>query len=1116
MFAHFFITRPVFAMVLSVLMVLAGGLALTQLPIAQYPEVVPPQVVVTATYPGADARTVSETVAAPIEEQVNGVEGMMYMESQSTNDGALRLIVTFKLGTNPDMAQVLVQNRVAIANAKLPDEVRRLGVVTKKQSTAILLVVNLYSKTQARTDAEVFEQQLAVSRHANLRVKDELARINGVGDVFLFGSRDYSMRVWLDPDKMSDLNLTPGEVVDAIRKQNVQVAAGQIGQPPAPKGQNLQLVINTQGRLKTEQQFRDIVIKTGPNGESLVRLTDVARVELGAKSYDSSSALDNRPAVGLPIFQLPGSNAFTTARDIKEKMTDLRADPGWPADIEYDIVFDPTEFIKASVNAVVHTLIEAIGLVFLVVLVFLQNWRAALIPMTAVVVSLIGTFAALFALGYSLNNLTLLGMVLAIGIVVDDAIVVVEAVEYHIARGLAPRAATEKAMGEVARAIIGVSLVLCAVFVPAAVIPGLTGQFFKQFAVTIAVSTLISAFNSLTLSPALCPLLLRGHHAPKDVLDKLLDALLGWFFRGFNWVFDRGTAVYGLAVGWLLRLAVIVLVVYGGLLGLTYLGFRTVPGGFIPQQDQGYLVLNLELPEGASVERTEKVMERVAALCLETDGVAHTVQIAGYSIFSSANIPNNGGIYVCLKPFDERKGRHADEILRELNAKLAGVREGTATAFGAPPILGLGSAGGFKMQVLDKGNLGPETLEGMTWTLVAEATKPLPDGRPSGIPVAFSGFRSNSPQLALRVDRDRVEQMGVSVQAVNDALQSYTGQVYVNDITLENRNWQVTVQADAPFRNNIEDLYKIKVRGPARGNGQPGDMIPIAGLIRIGPAQGPTKVNRYQMYPAADLNGFTIPFLISSGQALERMDGLARRDLPPGLGYEWTDMAYQQKQAENTRVEIPGVFEFRGDTTLLVFALSILVAFLVLAALYESWLLPLAIVLIVPMCLLCAVTGLLVTFLDLNIFCQIGLVVLVGLATKNAILIVEFAKQKREAGMPRREAAIEAATQRLRPILMTSFAFILGVVPLLTGAGAGAEMRKALGTAVFSGMLGVTVFGIFLTPVFYVVIQRFREPAGKPTPARAGGETSPLGDGHPAANGQPLALPAAEEQKPLH
>jgi multidrug efflux pump len=1068
---QFFITRPVFAAVLSVLITLAGLLALTQLPIAQYPEVVPPQVVITANYPGADARTVSETVAAPIEEQVNGVEGMLYMESQCTNDGTMQLTVTFKLGTNPDLAQVLVQNRVAIATPKLPEDVRRLGVVTKKRSTAILLVVNLYATKPATTDAEVAEQQLAVSRHANLAVKDELARVNGVGDVFLFGNRDYAMRVWLDPDQMTDFNLVPNEVVDAIRRQNVQVAAGQIGQPPVPRGQARQLVVNTLGRLRTERQFREIVIKTGPKGEALVRLGDVARVELGARSYDSSSALDNRPAVGIAIFQLPGANAFSTARDIKEKMTELRAAPDWPDGIEYDIVFDPTDYVRTSVNEVVQTLFEAILLVFVVVLVFLQSWRAALIPMIAVPVSLIGTLAAMFALGYSINNLTLFGMVLAIGIVVDDAIVVVEAVESHIARGLAPLAATQKAMSEVAMAIVGVSLVLCAVFVPAAVIPGLTGQFFKQFAVTIAISTVISAFNSLTLSPALCAILLRSHKAGKDWIDRGLHFLVGWWlFRGFNWAFERVTRLYGRTVGWLIRLAVIVLVVYGVLLVLAYLGFRKVPGGFIPQQDQGYLIINLELEPGASVERTDAVMREVAEACLATDGVAHTVQISGYSIFSRTNIPNNGGIYVGLKPFDQRKGRHADAIVRDLNAKFATIRRGRATAFGAPPILGLGNAGGFKLQIQDRGALGPEALEGMTWALAAEA------GKEPGIPVAFSSFRSNNPQVFLTVDRDRVQQMGVSVQAVNDALQSYMGQVYVNDITLDNRNWQVTVQADGPFRKSADDLNRIKVRGPDGG------MIPIAGLINTSPYQGPTMVNRYQMYPSADLNGFTVPAVISSGQAIDRMEALARRDLPPGLTYEWTDMAYQQKQAANTKVEVPGVFEFRGDTTLLVFALSVIVAFLVLAALYESWLLPLAIVLIVPMCLLCAVAGLLITSLDLNIFSQIGLVVLVGLATKNAILIVEFAKQKREAGLSRYDAAVQAATQRLRPILMTSFAFILGVVPLLIGTGAGAEMRKALGTAVFSGMLGVTVFGVLFTPVFYAVLERLRErdpePAG--------------------------------------
>ncbi len=658
MFAHFFITRPVFAIVISVLTLLAGLLALTQLPIAQYPEVVPPQVVISAIYPGADARTVSETVASPIELEVNGVEGMLYMESQCTNDGSMRLTVTFKPGTNPDFAQVLVQNRVAIATPKLPEDVRRLGVVTKKQSTAILLVVNLFAKEKATTDQEVFEQQLAVSRHANLQVNDELARIDGVGDVGMFGNRDYAMRVWLNPERMTDFDLAPSEVVDAIRKQNVQVAAGQIGQPPVPRGQNYQLVINTQGRLKTEQQFKDIVLKTGPNGEALVRLTDVGRVELGAKAYDSSSALDGRPAVGVRIFQLPGANAFNTARDVREKMKRLRADPGWPADIEYDIAFDPTEFIQASVSAVVHSLIEAIILVFIVVLIFLQNWRAALIPMLAVPVALVGTLAVMFVLGYSINNLTLFGMVLAIGIVVDDAIVVVEAVEFHLARGLSPEDATKQAMTEVARAIIGVSLVLCAVFVPAAVIPGLTGQFFKQFAVTIAVSTVISAFNSLTLSPALCPLLLRSHHAKRDVLDKALFYLLGWWlFRGFNWGFDRGTKLYGATVGWLIRLTLIVLFVYGGLLFLTFLGFRAVPVGFIPQQDQGYLVLNVELPEGSSLERTEKLMAKVSQICRETDGVAHTVEIGGYSIFTNANIPNNGGLFVILTPYGDRETR---------------------------------------------------------------------------------------------------------------------------------------------------------------------------------------------------------------------------------------------------------------------------------------------------------------------------------------------------------------------------------------------------------------------------------------------------------------------------
>ncbi|HEV3437982.1 MAG TPA: efflux RND transporter permease subunit, partial [Gemmata sp.] len=750
-----------------------------------------------------------------------------------------------------------------------------------------------------------------------------------------------------------------------------------------------------------------------------------------------------------------------TAKRIKAKMVELKTER-FTEGIDYAIVFDPTEFVSASIEAVVHTLIEAFILVFIVVVVFLQNWRAALIPMLAVPVALIGTLAVMFVLGYSINNLTLLGMVMAIGIVVDDAIVVVEAVEFNLAKGLSPRDATRLAITEVSQAVIGVSMVLAAVFIPAAFIPGLTGQFFKQFAVTIAISTLFSAFNSLTLTPALCPLLLRGHHAAKDRLDALLHATLGWFFQGFNLAFERVTSAYGWAVARLLRGSIVVLGVYVVLLAITGYGFTSVPLGFIPDQDQGYVMINVQLPDGASLERTEAAVERACKLAEETEGVSHTIGVPGYSLLASANVSNYGAIYVPLKPFEERHGRKARVIVAELNRKLSGLSEGIVVAFGAPPIMGLGT-GGFKMQILDRANLGFETLEGMTSNMSVAAIKE------PGIVGAVSTFRSAAPQVFVRVDRDRAQQMGVSVSAINEALQVYLGSLYVNDLTLEGRNWQVTVQAEGQYRSSLEAIAKLKIRGPD------GQMIPLAGLTIIDRMAGPTKVNRYQMYPAADLAVFINPLATSSGQALDRMDALAKRELPQGMGSEWTDIAFQQKLASATDLTIPGVLTFRGDTTLLVFGLSVALAFLVMSALYESWLLPAAIILVVPMCLLCAICGLVIVRLDLNVFSQIGLVVLVGLATKNAILIVEYAKQKREAGMPRFEAAIEASQQRLRPILMTSFAFILGVVPLLTGSGAGSEMRGALGTTVFSGMLGVTLFGIFLTPVFYTTIQRLRD-----------------------------------------
>ena len=1148
MFALFFVRRPVFAIVIAVITVLVGGLALTALPIAQYPEVVPPQVVITAFYPGATAATVAATVASPIEEQVNGVENMLYMESQATSDGSLRMTVTFKTGTDPDTAQVLVQNRVAIATPRLPDVVRAIGVTTKKQSSAILLVVSLYSPSDPATGKPKLEQ-LEVSNYARLQVKDDLARIQGVGDVFAFGEREYSMRVWLDPDKMADDNLSPSDVANAVRGQNAQVAAGQIGQSPAPPGTSFQMVVNTLGRLPDAKAFEDIVLKSGVDntgGEQLVRLRDVGRAELGARSYDTAATLDGRPSIGLPIFQLPGANAFQTAEAVRAKMAQLRAAPGWPSGIEYSIIFDPTQFIEASVEAVLDTLIEAILLVALVVLVFLQSWRAAVIPMLSVVVSLVGSLAAMYALGYSINSLTLFGMVLAIGIVVDDAIVVVEAVEFHIGQGQSPVEATETAMKEVASAVIGVSLVLAAVFVPSAFLPGLTGQFFRQFAITVAVSTLLSAMNSLTLSPALAALLLRPHahgHGPRrDALPwvgvgviagvavaalfpglrGLLPAgwpgllkwavvvmavavpgyflgwpvnyALGYFFQAFNWGFERVTAAYGWAVARLVRVSLLVLLVYAGLLVLTGLGFGMVPSGFIPEQDQGYGVVSIRLPDGASLERTEAVVRRVVDICLgpadakgdrptdadgnytqNTPGITHTTAVAGFSILSQANQSNAAGIYLTFDTFARRKGLGAEQIVNDLRQRVAGIQEAEVQVFPAPPILGLGNAGGFKMQVLDRLNTGPAALEGAARNLMGQVFADAAQN--PGIPFVFSSFSSASPQLYVNVDRERCQKMGVSVQAVNDTLQIYLGSLYVNDITLENRNWQVNIQADIPYRAREEDIRRLKVRGPT------GEMVPIAGLIDIAHTDGPTKVNRYQMAEAADVNGVTIPALISSGQALAKMELLAKRELPPGMTFEWTDMAYQQKLAANQEIKVGSVVLYKGDTTFLVFGLSAVAAFLVLAALYESWLLPLAVVLIVPMCLASALVGLLIRQLDLNIFTQIGLVVLVGLACKNAILIVEYAKQKREQGMPRWDAVVEAARQRLRPILMTSFAFILGVLPLVRAEGAGAEMRRALGTAVFSGMIGVTLFGVFFTPVFYAVLQRLRdrgEPANEP------------------------------------
>jgi multidrug efflux pump len=1136
MISHFFIDRPVFASVLSIVILIVGCVALLGLPIAQYPDVTPPTVQVTATYPGANAKTVADTVAFPIEQEVNGVERMLYMSSKCTNDGQMNLDVTFELGTNLDTAQVLVQNRVAVAEAKLPEDVKRIGVTTKKKSPSILMCVNLISSK--KPDGSYFYDQLYLSNFATLSVKDDLARLKGVGDVAFLGPRDYSMRIWLDPDKLAAKKLTASDVIGAVREQNRQVAAGRLGQPPVPADSSVrfQLPLNTRGRLTSEEQFEDIVIKTGDTG-AVVQLRDVVRndvygkdgkrvekgVELGAKNYDVNSYLDGEPSVTLAIFQLPGSNALDTAKAINAKMEELKGK--FPEGVEYAIHYDTTVFIEESVTSVVHTLIEAFVLVFIVVLVFLQNWRATIIPMVAVPVSLVGTLAVMSLLGFSLNNLSLFGLVLAIGIVVDDAIVVVENVETWLARGLSPRDASRKAMEEVTGPVIAIALVLCSVFVPTAFMAGISGQFFKQFALTIAASTVISAFNSLTLSPALCALLLKPHahgehgHVQQEALPRLGIALIGgllaysfllapvghlvgievgghghggheaashaspaavwalkavvflagvvaaWlagvvvngalgaFFRGFNWLFDVTINGYGKAVGILLRLSAIALAVYAGLMGLTYLGFKTVPVGFIPEQDKGYLVLNAQLPDGATLDRSDRLIQELSKLAREDEGVAHTIDLPGYSVLVSTNISNVGGMFVILKPFEDRAGKpglSGPEVAARLRKKFASFREARVALFGAPPVDGLGSTGGFKLQVQDLRGAGLRALMGSVQELADAGNQ---DPRLVGL---FSSFSVTQPQLFIEVDEEKAKAQQIKLKEIDETLQASLGSFYVNDFFFQNRNWQVNIQAAPPFRMKPENIGNLEVR-----NGK-GDRVPLQTLVKVRYDSGPAIVNHYKLYPSAEINGNTARG-VSSGQAIAIMDGLGNRELPSTMGYEWTELTLQQLLADQD------VF------TKLAFPLAVVFVVLVLAAQYESWSLPVAIVLIVPMCLLAAITGVWLAKLDNNLFTQIGLVVLIGLAAKNAILIVEFAKQLQDQGKNPHDATVEACRLRLRPILMTSFAFILGVVPLVLAQGAGAEMRVALGIAVFSGMLGVTIFGIFFTPVFYVVVRRLTD-----------------------------------------
>jgi multidrug efflux pump len=1055
-FSHFFIRRPIFAAVLSIAITLIGLIAMFQLPVAQYPDVVPPTVVVKASYPGASPKVLAETVATPIEQEVNGVENMLYMSSTSTSDGTMSLTITFKLGTDLNTAQVLVQNRVAIALPKLPEEVRRLGVTTTKRSPDLTMVVHLSSPDNSR-------DELYVGNYAFLQVKDQLARLGGVGDVVVFGARDYSMRIWLDPEKVASRNLTAGDVVRAIREQNLQVAAGTIGQPPVPSGSAFQLTISTQGRLLDEQQFGDIIIKQGAQGQ-VTRVRDVARVELAARDYSLASQLNGKPAAALVIFQLPGSNAIDTSDRVRARMEELKQN--FPQGLDYQVVYDTTMFARESIRAVVHTLLEATLLVVLVVILFLQTWRASLIPLLAVPVSLVGTFAVMQAFGFSLNNLSLFGLVLAIGIVVDDAIVVVENVERNIGLGLAPADAARKAMNEVSGPVIAVALVLCAVFVPTAFISGITGQFYRQFALTIAVSTLISAFNSLTLSPALSALLLQPHGARKDWFARALDLGLGWFFRLFNRGFALGTRGYAHAVGGVIRRSGVAVLVYVGLLALAWVGFRGVPTGFIPPQDKGYLVVFAQLPDGASLERTQKIITRAGEIARTIPGVRATVEFPGYNVLVGANLPNAGTMFIPLEDFEHRRdpAKSADAILGQLYARYNELRDGMVLVFPPPPVNGLGSVGGFKMMIQDRSDLGLNVLAGTSFRMMVNGSQT------PGLDQVFTTFTAGVPQLFVDVDRVKAKSMNVALSDLYDTLQIYLGSLYVNDFNRFGRTYQVTAQADAHFRLRPDDIRKLKTRNGA------GDMVPLGTLVDVRETTGPDKVIRYNMYPAADINGITKPG-VSSGQAIALAQQLAAKELPPGMGYEWTELSLQEQMA--------------GNTILFIFPLCVLLVFLTLAAQYESWSLPLAIILIVPLCLVSAIGGVWLMHQDNNIFTQIGLIVLVGLASKNAILIVEFARQLEDAGRSIMEAAVEAARLRLRPILMTSLAFILGVVPLVRATGAGAEMRQALGTAVFFGMLGVTFFGVFLTPVFYVVIRKITTRRRTTQPNSAAAPTVP-------------------------
>jgi multidrug efflux pump len=1036
-FSHFFVDRPIFAVVLSLLIVVGGGLALAALPVSEYPAVVPPTVVVRGMYPGANPKVIAETVAAPLEQRINGVEGLLYMFSQSTSDGAMTLTVTFALGTDVDNAQVQVQNRVAQALPRLPPEVQRIGLVTEKASPDLMMVVHLVSPDE-RYD------MLYLSNFAHLQIRDELSRIPGVGSAQVFGAGEYSMRVWVDPDRLAARQLTATDVVRAIREQNVQVAAGVLGAPPAPSDTAFQLSINAQGRLTSEEQFEEIVVRATPDGQ-ITRLRDVGRVELGSSSYSLRSLLDNRPAVAIGISQRPGTNAIEASTAVRELMETLKA--SFPEGVDYRIVYDPTIYVRESIAAVVETLFIAILLVVVVVLVFLQTWRASIIPLVAVPVSVIGTFAVMLMLGFSLNTLSLFGLVLAIGIVVDDAIVVVENVERHIGLGLTPIEATRKAMEEVSGPIIAIALVLAAVFVPTAFVSGLTGQFYRQFALTIAISTLISAFNSLTLSPALASRLLLPHGAPRDRLQRAADRLFGWFFRRFNRFFARASASYAYGVGRALRVGAAVLVLYGGLVALTFFGFARVPQGFIPTQDKSYLVAFAQLPDAATLDRTEGVIRAMSERALAHPAVESAVAFPGLSINGFVTASNAGIVFVILKPAEEREGRElsAAAVVQALNQQYAGIQEAFVAIFPPPPVQGIGQVGGFKLFVEDRAGVGFEELYGQVQAAIRQGY-----GEPS-LTGLFSSFQVSVPQIDADVDRERAKTYGVGLTDVFDTLQVYLGSLYANDFNRFGRTYQVNVQAESAFRLQPEQIRQLRTRNAA------GEMVPLGSLVTVRQGYGPEQVMHYNGFPAAEINGGPAPGF-SSGQAQAAIAQQLRAGLPGGMTFEWTELAYQENLA--------------GNTMILIFPLCVLLVYVVLAAQYESWTLPLSVILIVPMTLFSAIAGVWLTGGDNNVFTQISFLVLAALACKNAILIVEFARRREEEGESRVQAVLDACRIRLRPVLMTSVAFIMGVVPLVFSTGPGAEIRQAMGIAVFAGMLGVTVFGLFMTPVFYEIVGR--------------------------------------------